>query len=173
MHGLDRGQVLVDDAVQAAAALLHVAHQTAQDALVGVGVHKNFVVEHGAQLRLHKGQNAFHDQHRCRFDVLGLVAAVVVGVVVPRAVDGAAGLQLLQMVDQQGVVKGVRVVVVQFAALGEGQLVVALVVAVVGDQAHLVLAEALLQPQGEGGLAAAGTACDANDQIVHIHDPPG
>ena len=43
VHGLDRGQVLVDDAVQAAAALLHVAHQTAQDALVGVGVHKNFV----------------------------------------------------------------------------------------------------------------------------------
>ena len=99
VHGLDRGQVLVDDAVQAAAALLHVPHKTAQDALVGVGVHKNFVVEHGAQLRLHKGQNAFHDQHRCRFDVLGLVAAVVIGVVVHRAVDGAAGLQLLQMVE--------------------------------------------------------------------------
>ena len=173
MHGLDRGQVLLNDAVQTAAPLLHVPHQTAQDALVCIGVHKDFVVEHGAQLRLHKGQDALHDQHRGGLDVLHLVAAVVVHIVVHRAVDGAAGLQLLQMVDQQGVVKGVRVVVVQLAALGEGQLVVALVVAVVGDQAHLVLAEALLQPQGEGGLAAAGTACDANDQIVHIHDPPG
>ena len=167
MHGLDGGQVLLDHAVQTAAPLLDVPHQTAQDALVGVGVHKDLVVEHGAQLRLHKGQDALHDQHRSGFDVLHLVAAVMVGVVVYRAVDGAPGLQLLQVIDEQGVVKGVRVVVVQLAALFKGQIVVALVVAVVGDQAHLVLAELLFQPQGKGGFAAAGAACNADDQVVH------
>ena len=120
-----------------------------------------------AQLRLHKGQDALHDEDGGRFDVLYLVAAVVVGVVVHRAVDGAACLQLLQVVDEQGVVEGVRVVVVQLAALFKGQLVVALVVAVVGDEAHLVLPKPLLQPQGQCGLAAAGTACNADDQIVH------
>ena len=95
VHGLDRGQVLLDHAVQAAAALLHVPHKTAQDALVGVGVHEDLVVEHGAQLRLYEGKDAFHDEDRGRLDVLHLVAAVEVGVVVHRAVDGAACLQLL------------------------------------------------------------------------------
>ena len=153
--------------VQAAAALLHVPHKTAQDALIGVGVHEDLVVEHGAQLRLYKGQDALHDEHRGRFDVLHFVTAVVVGVVVYGAVDGTAGLELLQVVDEQGIVESVRVVVVQLAALFKGQVVVALIVAVVGDQPHLVLTKALLQPQGQGGLAAAGTACNANDQIVH------
>ncbi len=82
VHGLDRGQVLLDHAVQAAAALLDVPHQTAQDALVGVGVHEDLIVEHGAQLRLHEGQDALHDEHRGRFNVLHFVTAVVVGVVV-------------------------------------------------------------------------------------------
>ena len=38
---------------------------------------------------------------------------------------------------------------------------------IVGDQAHLVLPKALLQPQRKGGLAAARAARDANDQVVH------
>ena len=85
----------MDDAVEGAAALLDVPHQTAQDALVGVGVHEDLIVEHGAQLRLHEGQDALHDEDGGRLDVLHLVAAVVVSVVVHRAVDGAAGFQLL------------------------------------------------------------------------------
>ena len=45
---------------------------------------------------------------------------------------------------------------------------VALVVAVVGDEAHLVLPEKCLEPTGQCGLAASGAACDADDQIVHV-----
>ena len=45
VHGLDGGQVLGDDAVQTAATLLDVPQDAAQDALVGVGVHKDLVVE--------------------------------------------------------------------------------------------------------------------------------
>ena len=167
VHRLDRGKVLVYHAVQAASTLLYVPQDAPQDALVRVSVHKDLVVEQGAQLRLYKGQNALYDQHRGRLDVLHLVAAVVVGIIVHRAVDGASGLQLLQMVDEQCVIEGVRVVVVQLAALFKGQLIVTLVVAVVGDQAHLVLSKALLQAQRKGGLATARAARDANDQIVH------
>jgi len=72
------------------------------------------------------------------------------------------------MIDEQGVVEGVRVVIVQLAALLKGQLVVALVVAVVGDEAHFVLPEKRLEPTGQSGLAAAGAACDADDEIVHV-----
>ena len=73
--------------------------------------------------------------------MLHLAAAVVVGVIVHGAVDGAARLQLLQVLDEQVVVERVRVVIVQLAALCKGQFIVALVVAVVGDQTHLVLPE--------------------------------
>lgn len=99
--------------------------------------------------------------------MLHLAAAVVVGVIVHGAVDGAARLQLLQVLDEQVVVERVRVVIVQLAALLKGQLVVAFVIAVVGDQAHFILAKTLLQPQSKGGLAAAGAACNANNQIIH------
>ena len=74
---------------------------------------------------------------------------------------------LAQRVDEHFRVKRVRVVVVELAALLVGQLVVALVIAVVGDQAHFILAKTLLQPKSKGGLAAAGAACNANDQIIH------
>jgi len=52
------------------------------------------------------------------------------------------------VVDEQGIVEGVRVVIVQLASLLKGQLVVALVVAVVGDEAHFVLPKKRLEPTG-------------------------
>ena len=122
--------------------------------------------------RTSKGQDALDDQHGGGLDAAHLVRAVVNGVVVHRAVHRAAGLQRQQLLDQQVVVEGVGMVVVQQAALFIGQLVVALVVAVMGDQAHLFLPEAGFQPQGQGGLAAAGAACDADDQTVHDGSSP-
>ena len=100
--------------------------------------------------------------------MLHLAAAVVVGVVVNRAVDGAARLQLTQMLDEQVIIKGIWMVVVQLAALLKRQIVVALIVAVMGDEAHLVLPETLLEPESQRGLAAARTARNADDQIVHV-----
>ena len=80
VHGLDRGAVLGDDAVQRAAALLDVPQDAAEDALIGVGVHIDLVVEQLAKLRLGQGQDALHDEDGGRLDVLHLAAAVVVGV---------------------------------------------------------------------------------------------
>src|SRR5699024_6420659 len=122
-HGLDGGQILGDDAVQAAGALFDVPADAAEDPLVGVGVHKDLVVEQLQQRRLGKGEHALDDQDGCRLDVAHFLRPVVDGVVVDRAVHRTAGLQLLQLPDQQVVVKGVGVVVVQQAALFVGQLV--------------------------------------------------
>ena len=167
VHGLDRGAVLGDDAVQRAAALLDVPQDAAEDALIGVGVHIDLVVEQLAKLRLGQGQDAFHDEDGGRLNVLHLAAAVVVGVIVDRAVDGAACLQFPQVLDEQVVIKRIRMVIVQLATLRKRKLVVALVVAVVGDQTHLVLPEPFLEPDGQCGLAAARTTRDADDEIVH------
>ena len=117
VHGFDRGEVLVDDAVQRAAPLFDIPQDAAEDPLVSVGVHVDLVIEQAAQLRLSQGQNALHDEDGGRLDVLHLAAAVEVGVIVHGAVDGAARLQLLQVLDEQVVVERVRVVIIQLAAL--------------------------------------------------------
>ena len=47
---------------------------------------------------------------------------------------------------------------IQLAALCKGQFIVALVVAVVGDEAHLVLPEKSLEPTGQCGLCLLYTS---------------
>ena len=96
---------------------LDIPQDAAEDPLVRVGVHIDLVIEQAAQLRLSQGQNALHDEDGGRLNMLHLAAAVVVGVIVHGAVDGAARLQLLQVLDEQVVVERVRVVIVQLAAL--------------------------------------------------------
>ncbi len=60
------------------------------------------------------------------------------------------GAQLLQMGDHQCRVKAVGMVIVQLAALLIGKLVMALIVAVVVDDADLIAAEMLPQLFGQG-----------------------
>ena len=98
-----------------------------------------------------------------------VLGAVVNGIVVHRAVDGLACAQRLQILHHEVGIEGVRVVVVELAALLIGQLVVALVVAVVVENADLVRTKMVPQLFGQGGLAAAGAARDADNDGSHVH----
>ena len=113
VHRLDSRQVLGDHAVQRAAALFDIPEDAAEDALIGIGVHINFVIEQLAQFRLCEGQDALDDENRSRLDVLHFITAVVVAVIVDRAVDGFALFQFLEMLDEKIIVKSIRVIVVQ------------------------------------------------------------
>ena len=168
VHRLDGGQVLGHHAVQRAAAAFYVPDDAPQNAHVGVGVHKHLDVHQVAQLLAGKDQDALHNDDRRGVHRHRLVAAVVDGVVVHRHADALAGAQLLQVLHHQVGVKAVRVVVVELAAFLVGQLVVALVVAVVVDDADFLLAKMLPQPPRQGGLAAAGAAGDADHDGVHV-----
>ena len=95
VHGLHRGEVLVDHAVQRAAAALYVPQNAAKDAHIGVRVHKHLDVQLFAQLRHGKQQNALHDHHRGRVNANGAVAAVVRPVIVHRTLNGMPGPKLL------------------------------------------------------------------------------
>ena len=99
-------------------------------------------------------------------DLHRLVGAVVDGVIIHRAVDCLSRLQLFQVPDHQIRVEGVGMVVILLAALLKGAVLPLVVVVVVhhGD----VVAEPGHQMLGEGGLAAAGTSGDADEDGVHI-----
>ena len=73
VHGLHGGQILGDHTVQCAAALFHVPHNAAQDAHIGVGVHKDLDVHQVAQLLAGKNQNALYQNHRRGLDFQQIV----------------------------------------------------------------------------------------------------
>ena len=67
------------------------------------------------------------------------------------------------MLDQKVGLQGVGMIVIDLFSLLEGDPVVAPVIVVMIDHSHLV-AEGFLDPSGKSGLAAAGTARNADDK---------
>ena len=123
------------------------------------------LLENGADL---ENQNPLHHDHLGGLYGDGLVRAVVDGIIVYGASDGAPLFQLLYGLHQHVRVEGVGVVVVELAALLKGHVVVGLVVVVVVDDRYIA-AEALHQLFGDGGFAAAGAAGDTDyHYIAHI-----
>ena len=165
VHGLDGRQILRDDALERAAAVAHVAQRAAQNAHVGVGLDKNFDVKHFAQPRVLKNEDALDDDDLARPDELGLIRALVVGVGVDGAADGLARLELLKLLDHQIGLESVGVVVVLFAALFKGPVLIFIIAVVVHDAD--IVAEVLLQMLGERRFARTGAACNANEDGVH------
>ena len=106
MHRLNGGQVLVHHAVQRAAALLNIAYNAAQNAHIGIGIHKHFHIHHIAQLLAGKNQDAFHNDDRGRVYRNGLIAAVVDRVIIYRNLHAFAAAQSLQVLHQQLGIKG-------------------------------------------------------------------
>ena len=166
VHGLDGGEVLRHDALQITAAVTRVAHDAPQDAHVGVRVHKDLHVHALAELGVCENQNALHDNDLRGLDANGLVRAVVHRVVIHRAFDRLAPAQRLKMLHEQIRVEGVGVVIVELRALGVAQIVVALVVIVMIQHAHII-SEFLHDALGDGGLAAAGASGNADGDHIH------
>ena len=169
VHGLDGREVLCDDALERAAAVADVAQGAAQDAHVGVGLDENFNVEHIAQGRVLENEDALDDDDLGGEDLNGLVCAVVVHIGVDGALNAAARLERLEVLNEQARFKGVGMVVVDLGALLVGLAVLPLIVAVVSDDGDGV-AEMLLEMARERGLAGAGAAGDADENGAHRRD---
>ena len=69
MHWAHGGEVLVDDRLNGAPALGNVALHAADEADVGVGVHKNFYVKKFPQFGFGEDQNALDHDHRLGINV--------------------------------------------------------------------------------------------------------
>ena len=171
MHGLHSGEILGDHGLERPAPLLHIPQGPAEDPLVRVRLHKDLDVEHIPQSGVLEDQNALHNDDLGGLDLHGLVGAVVLHKGVDGALDGASGLQLLQVADQQVRVKGVGVVIVHLGPLLIGPAHLALVIAVMADDGH-VFAEVFLQMPGQSGLSGAGASRNPDQDGVHVPDSP-
>ena len=167
VHGLDGGEILVHDVFQIPAAVPGVPDDAPENAHVRVGVHEDLDVHEIAEIGVREDQNALHHQHLGGLHGGGLVGAVVHLVVIYRALDGLARPERLDMLHHKRRIEGVGVVVVELCAFLVGEFIVALVVVIMVQDAH-VAAELPQDPAGDGGLAAAGAAGDADhDGVRH------
>lgn len=92
---------------------------------------------------------------------------VVHRVVIRRAFDRLPGAQRVEVLHEQRRVERVRVVVVELFALGEGNVVVPLIIIVVVQHAHIA-AEFVENAPRDGGLAAAGAAGNADHHYAAV-----
>lgn len=83
------------------------------------------------------------------------------GEVVEGTLDGMAGGERAEMLDEKIVLDGVGVVEVLESALGGGQVAQVAVVEVQGEQGCV---EVCGEFAGEGGFARAGAACDSENE---------
>ena len=165
MHGLDGGEILLHNGLHGAASLLHIPQSPAQDAHIGVRLHKDADVHQLPQPGIVENEDALHDDHRGGPDEHRFIGAVVVGIGVYGAADSAAGLQLLQLLDHQVCIEGIGVVIVLLAAHLKGDVLTLVVVIVMHHTDGR--AEVGGQVVCQGGFAAAGAPGDADDHGIH------
>lgn len=136
------------------------------------GIHKDFDIHFAGQLLIGKDEDALHDDDLGGMNLLSAVGAVMDGIIVYRAVDGMACLKGTEVLDKQGGIKGIGVIVIEQPALFKGQLIVALVVAIMVQHAY-ICAKVFLQLFGHGGFSAASTARYSDHHSIHkIFSPP-
>ena len=111
-----------------------------------------------------KNQDALNQNNFPRLDQNGLLAARIRRVVVDRALDRSAGLELLEMLIHHLRVEGVGMVVVDLAAFLDRQLLIGAVIVIMAQNRHIALkaGDQILHQRRFAAAAAAGDA-DYND----------
>ena len=164
MHRADGAEVLVDHAVEIAAAFLDVAGKATQHADVGIRIDEHLHVEQSAHRLERQHQDALQEDHVARIHPLRLAGARVQRERVHRLLHRAAGLQLLQVLHQKVGVERVRVIEVEPAALLQRHVGEVAVVRVLVEQRDGMPGQALHEPPRHRRLAAGGPAGDADGQ---------
>lgn len=155
VHGLDGGEILLYDRVNAPASLFNVAAQSAQDPHVGVGIDKYFYIKEVSQLLLVEDQDSLDYYDLVRLcAVCHAVHTVVLRIIIGRAVDFSAVFEYSQMLRQQRGLKGFGVVVIQQLSLLKRHVVVSFIIVIVIDNAHFIR-ESLGYPLRDCRLSAA------------------
>ena len=87
VHGFYRGEVLGDNRLERPAPFLHIPQSTAENADVGIRLHKDLNVKHIPESGVLENQDALYDDNLGGEDFPGLLRAVVLHIRVDRATD--------------------------------------------------------------------------------------
>ena len=131
MHGLYRGLILEEDGLHGPAPFVYIPFDPPAQPDVGVCVHKNFNIHLVSQGFVFKNQDALHHNHTFGLQEHNLVAAVMDGKIVHRALYRPSCPEFFQVPDHQLRLKCRRFVVIELAARLIGQIVVRPIVIVV------------------------------------------
>src|SRR5437870_6542457 len=110
VHRPHRRYVLLDHRVERAATLGYVAAESTNKANVIGSIDEDFDVHLFKQTRLSKNQNTFDNDNRFRRDWRGVGQARVRAKIVDGKLDRLACVQLLQMIDKELVINGIRMI---------------------------------------------------------------
>ena len=83
VHGFYRGEVLGDNRLERPAPFLHIPQSTAENADVGIRLHKDLNVKHIPESGVLENQDALYDDNLGGEDFPGLLRAVVLHIRVP------------------------------------------------------------------------------------------
>lgn len=156
--------VLLADLVERPAALLHVAPDPPQDADIGWRVDEELDVEAIDQPAILEEEDPLDDDNRRRRHRCVARRPPVRDEIVVRPLDAPPSQQRVEVLDQQGVVETVWMVVVDAGALLGRQIGAVAVVGVVLDVDDVFAAKLGDDGARDGGLSRAGSARDSDHQ---------
>src|SRR6266496_2591321 len=110
MHRSDRSQILLDYRFHGASSFGNVPTQAANESDVVRSIDENFNIHLFEQTRLGKDENTFDDHNRFWLNAPRLVKPAISLEIVKRKVDSFACLQFANVVDQQIIVEGIRMI---------------------------------------------------------------
>ena len=163
VHGFEHVAVFGDEHFEGMAALGYVAHDDAQEALVGFGIYVNLQVHLVAQALVVERHNAFDDNHVARLHVNRFGQARAGDIRIGGLLNGPPRLEFLNLVRQKRPLKRIGMVKVGQFAHGQGQFGLVIIIGVLRDDGHGPLGQTLNDFADYGGLSRTRSACDSNN----------
>lgn len=169
VHRANGAQVLLDDGFSGAAALAHIAAHAADEAEIGVGVHKDFNVQEIAKRRIFKDENAFHDQRGARFEVNGRRHTAMLREIIDGPLNSVAFAQGLYMADEQRCIERIGVIEILLGAFFDGEMRQIFVIVILLEYQNFIFGEGFDQAIGDRRLAGSGAAGNSDcERASHV-----
>ena len=162
MHGLNRGKILVYDAVKGSSSFLYVPDDSSDDPDVRIGIYKDLYIAEVSELLILKDKDALHHYDLGGINRNCLIDPVVDGEIIYGSLYGLTLCQSLYMLNHDIRIKGVGMVVIDLFSFLKGNVIMLFIVEIVAQDADIVI-EFLLYLVDKGALAASCAAGDSYD----------
>ena len=134
IHGLDGGQILARNAVDFAAALGDVPLHAAQQADIGIDLHKQLEIQQIADAGIIERMDAFEDHHIAGNDRRERILPAVLGIIIPFFEDGTPFGERFEILIQQIVIIDFRVIVIDARPVLQLQVGMILIIGILMNQ---------------------------------------